>query len=313
LSPQSRHGRAGQPSHRKPGSRVPSDTARKPAPTPPASDTPDVLTAAAAGADTAADSAASVESASPATKTRDKARTSDRHSAPVRSKSGLNRVRRSSGLRKVYSYFSAYIPVFVAFIAVFAAFWAFTSFGPHPSTPQENWSRIENKWMADRENARAKVSESIIDFKGLIDGYKAFRDADRGWMKELSAISDWTDSKKTAAENAEIAQAMEDFIYAGNAQADLLDQVVTAPSSALLTERYGQAVIESEQTFNTTFSNVRYLLMGSATYTITEGPSLVLPSAAPTSSGSPLPSPTPVPSATTVPSILPSPSPSAKA
>ncbi len=270
MSPQSRRGRAVPPSHRKPASRVPSEAVRKPVTNP-------------AGEETVAEVVASAGSASASSggtpaKASGKPVSVDRHPAALgRRRRGPASVRSTSVPRNIYRYVKAYVPLIVAFVVLFGAVWAWTSWGPHAPTPQENWTRIENASIQKRDAARQEVSNSPNDFAAQLNGYKAYRDATRSWMKDLAAVSDWSDSKKTTAENTTANADVKQLIQAGTAQADLLDTVVaaTSPSDVL---GIGDQIVQSEQTFNNSYFVARVDIMGPVTNTATEKPTLALPS-----------------------------------
>jgi hypothetical protein len=298
LSPQSRRGKSVSSSHHKHGSHGSSHAAPKPAATPPAPEQLEADSTAAAESETAVVSTAAASTAAAAkpialAKASASTRASARKVAPARRSRRIGRLTSSPA----YGYIKAYIPLIIAFLIVFSGFWAWTSFGPHSPTPQENWSRIETKWFPIREDARTKVTNSMNDFQAQLDGYKAYADATRGWATDLSAITDWSDKKMTKAQNDNIAAEMQQFITAATQQADLLD-IVAKQTSAAAISAMGQDVISSEQTFNTTFANVRYDLMGSATITLTPGPELVVPSVLPTCTPAPSVTPTATPSPT---------------
>jgi hypothetical protein len=134
--------------------------------------------------------------------------------------------------------------------------------GGSKPTPQENWTRIENTWMPGREDARHKIVDAMSDFNAQIDGYKAFRDATRGWMNELAAVGDWSDPAKSAQNNATVETDMKRFIQSGNDQADLLDRVAVAKVPDEVTVLATQ-ITESETTFSADFALISYDLMGS--------------------------------------------------
>ena len=205
---------------------------------------------------------------------------------PRRRRRGLARLRRTSAYRYANEAVGAYIPLIVAFVLVFGGVWAWISFGPHKATPQENWTRIENIWMPKRETARQQVSDAMSDLAGQVRGYTAYRDATRGWMGDLAAVTDWNDPKKTDEDNATVASEMENLIGAGNAQANLLDKVAVAKTSSEISD-VSSDIVTTEETFDTYFGLVRYDIMGSATYTVTTGPTLALPSASANPCGSP--------------------------
>ena len=146
-------------------------------------------------------------------------------------------------------------------------------FGPRPgtapaggssaATPQQTWSRIENVWMPKRETAREQITAATSDFGAQVVAYKAFRDATRGWMANLSAVpaDGWRDRQKTDEENTRVGTEMAAFIQAGTDEANLLDQAAAAKLPADITALASQ-ITSAEASFNTSYAVVRYDIMG---------------------------------------------------
>jgi len=309
LSPQSRRGHAGQPSHRKPAPRVPTDAARKPATTP----TADAAAAARVAAETAsakaaADAAAaevrsaagaasavtpkSATGASPSSigkVARGKAgsRPTERKAAPAaRRGRGLVRVGRSSTARNIYSYLKAYIPVFIAFAIIFAGVWAWSSFGPHTNTPKENWTKIESTWKPKRAADFSAVSVAIAanDFTATVNGYKTLSGDTKGWMDELAKITSWDDAAASANPGGTATQFVQQLVTDGSTEVAVLDQVAAAKSIndvlALKDQLDG-----AEQTFQADLASAP-TIFGVAAAPSGE-PTLALPSGSLSPSGSP--------------------------
>jgi hypothetical protein len=227
----------------------------------------------------------------------------------------LSRIHKSPAYRYMHDLFGAYTPLLIAFVILFAGVWGWVSFGPHAPTPQDNWSKIETKWMTPREDARTAVSNSMIDFNAQIKAYKDYRNATNSWMNDLSAIKDWSDPKKTTDENATVATDMGNFIAAGQAEIQTLDEITAATDSSGVTQ-YADQIASQESTFDSTFGLVRSDIMGTAVFVATPGPLAVPtptlpPCSSPDPSVSPDPSATPEVCATPGPSISPAASQSA--
>ena len=208
----------------------------------------------------------------------------------------LGRVKKTSGFRYMNELFGAYTPVLIAFVVLFAAVWGWISFGPHPATPKENWTRIETAWLTKREDARITVSKTTTDFTAQIAAYKAYRNATSGWMTDLAAVTDWKDAAKTAAQNDTVAAAMSDFVQAGNDEVGLLDQI-TSSQSPVDVASLSDSLQSAELTFNTDYAQVRADIMGSANAKASPGP-LALPSLNVVPCPSPDPATSPDPAAT---------------
>jgi hypothetical protein len=322
LSPQSRRGHAGQPSHRKPAPRVPSDAARKPVTGAPAE-------AAGAAKTPAAAAGAHVVSSSEATTTTSKASTSatpsssgkpakakagprptERKAAPgPRRGRGLVRVGRSSALRNVYSYVKAYVPLFIAFVIIFAGVWAWTSYGPHTNTPKENWTAIESHWKSKRDADLKVVSAAVAanDFNATLSGYKTVRDDTKGWMDELGTVKTWDDANASANPSGTATQFVQQLVQDGNAEVSLLDQVASAKSMNDILALKDQ-LDSADQAFEADYAYVPTVFGVAAA--ASGGPTLALPpgtlspsgSPAASNSGSPGTSASPAPSASATPS-----------
>lgn len=218
----------------------------------------------------------------------------------------LGRIQKSPAYRYMHDLFGAYTPLLIAFVLLFTGVWGWISFGPHPATAQENWTRIETKWMTPREDARTAVSNSMIDFNAQIKAYKDYRNATKGWMDDLSAIKDWSDPKKTAAENATTLSDVQAFTSTGYQEVQILDEITAATDSSGVTQ-YASDIETIESTFDTEYGLARGDIMGTAVFKSTPGP-LAVPTPTLPPCSSPDPSVSPDPSAT--PEICATPGPS---
>jgi len=288
LSPQTRRTRTAPSGHRKSSAHVASTTPVKPA------------------ASTEETGGEQVESSKQA---------SVRHG---RRQHDLGRVKKTSGYRYMNELFGAYTPVLIAFVVLFAAVWGWISFGPHPATPQENWTRIENAWLTKREDARIAVSKATTNFTAQIAAYEDYRNATSGWMTDLGKVTDWKDARKTAAQNDTVTADMSTFVQAGNDEITLFDQM-TASQTPVDVASYAQNLQDAELTFNTDYAQVRSDIMGNSGSKASPGPvalpSLtVVPCPSPDPSSSPDPAATPAvcyaesPTASPAPSATPAPS-----
>jgi hypothetical protein len=291
LSPQSRRGRAATGSHRRSPSHVPVEPGKAPAALP----------------------EETVEEEEPLVAT----------PAPrALRRRGAARVSRSSGWRNVLRYTRAYVPLFVAFLGLFAVVWIYRSFvNPPPQEPPQVWTRIEAKYSPQIDSARLKIDNPKSDFATRIAGFTELRDAIKGWMSELTPITDWTVGATSSAEYAAASTAGQDMvslIQYGNQEVADLDQVVAAKSEADIAA-VSQSLSVDDTSFQQTWIQVRKdfgLAVPSAQATLAL-PSPPSPSASAGASGSPGPSAGPAASATpggspaAVPSATTGPSPSA--
>jgi hypothetical protein len=290
LSPQSRRGHAGQPSHRKPAPRVSSDAARKPATSAPAE-------AVAAEVRSSAEATSAVTPKTPtapvptpsgtATKAKTGPRPTERKASPAaRRGGGLVRVGRNSGLRNVYRYVKAYIPLLIAFVIIFAGVWAWTSWGPHTNTPKENWTQIENVWKPklDADFKTVSVAVAANDFAATQTSYKAVRDDTKGWMDQLGTIKTWDDANASPNPSGTATQFVQQLVQDGNAEVAVLDQVAAAKSMddilALKLQLQG-----ADETFRGDYSSASTVFGVAAA--ASGAPTLALPSGSLSPSGSP--------------------------
>jgi hypothetical protein len=272
LSPQTRRGRAATSSHRKSPSRGPVEAAKEQVAAP----------------------EEAVEAEAPAVAP----------PAPrgVRRR-GAARVGRSSGFRNAVRYTRAYIPLFVAFLGLFAAVWIYRSFiNPPAPEPQQVWTRIEAKYTPQIDAARLKIDDPKSDFATKIAGFTALRDALKGWMGELTPITDWTVGATSSADYASASTAGQDIlslIQSGNQEVTDLDQVVIAKTEADIAA-HADVLASDDSTFQQGWAQVRQdfgLAVPSSQPTLALPPA-PSPSASPGASGSPAPSGSPVASPT---------------
>ena len=243
-----------------------------------------------------------------------------RSATPGVRRRGLTRVRRSSMLRRGYDYVKAYIPLFIAFVVLFAGVWAYVSFGPHTPSPQERWTQIEDKWKPKVDADRQRISAAVNDFAVQQPAYKALHDDMKGWLADLSAVTDWSDSAAKAATNQATSAAVAQLISDGNILVNDLDAMATATSATDALAKSASLTADDSQ-FWSEYSLARggHLPQPSAA---PPQPTIAVPSGSlspsespgasvsPGASGSPAaePSPSALPSASPVSSAAPSPS-----
>jgi hypothetical protein len=218
--------------------------------------------------------------------------------------------RRNTGLRSVFAYLKALLPLVGVFLVIFAALFFYKTVISPTITAKQNWTTIENKWKPLRDAAELRVENAVNDFGKQQAAYKDYRDATSGWMDALAAIPDWgnpnLDQSTRDATNKATNQDVLNFIAAGRAEATLLDKVVAAssPNDVLA---IGQQIIDAEKTFGTeyavAYTDIFPYVVGQAT------PSPLPTLALPSGSLPPSPSPSPVDTSSPVPSATPSPTP----
>jgi hypothetical protein len=226
---------------------------------------------------------------------------------------GVARVSRSSGFRNALRYTRAYIPLFIAFLGLFAVVWIYRSFiNPPPPEPQQVWTSIEAKYLPGIDAARLKIDDPKSDFSTRIAEFTALRDGLKGWMGELTPITDWTVGATSSAEYSAASTAGGDIlslIQSGNQEVSDLDEIVTAKAEADIAA-HADVLASDDSTFQQGWTQVRQdfgLAVPSAQATLALPPApSPSPSAgasgSPASSASPAASPTPGGSATAGPS-----------
>lgn len=312
------------PSHRKPAPRMPSDAARKPAASleaeGTAGETAPVEVGSSAGAASAVtpkvSASISPSAGGKAAKGKAGSRPTERKAVPVSGRGrSLIRVGRHSTLRNIYSYVKAYVPLFIVFVIVFAGVWAWTSFGPHTTTPKENWTRIENIWKPKRAADLQAVSAAIAanDFNAAVKGYTAVRDDTKGWMDELTAITSWTDANAspTQTQIATPAQLVARVVQDGKTEVGVLDQVASAKSMDGILALKDQ-LDAADQALQGDLAYAPTIFGGAPA--ASGEPTLALPSGSLSPSASPAaPSPVPTAAPTATSSVTPTPTVSAPA
>ena len=313
MSPQSRRGHASTPSHRKPAPRVTPDASRKPTKAPvgdSAAPKADSQAIPAAPADVAEAAASSASSASPAvTKSPTKSaaavpapaapapaakgvkakagtRPTERKAAPTTRRRSVGR---SSTLRNVYRYISAYVPLIIVMAVALVGIWAWTAYGPHTNTPAENWTQIEKVWQpkrdADLQAASAAVKNN--DFTATIAAYKTLSADMKSWTDQLGTIKTWEVANATPDPALQytssdiVGQAVSD----GQSEIAVLNQaaVVTTPDDLLALK---PELDSADQTFMHDLSLARQSLFGQSV-AASNAPTLALPSGSLSPSGSP--------------------------
>ncbi len=323
LSPQTRRGRAAPPSHRKPAPN-PAPTAAKPA-----AGQPQAGKAASSGKSAAAPKSAAATRPAPEVESADDEYVAQakpvppKHAGkPVRRKSGLAKVRKSSAAKYGGEWVKAYAPLFAAAVIGFSALWAWISFGPHTPSPKENWTRIESEWKPKRDADLEKVSAAVAssDLTAQLAAYRSLRDDTKGWMDALTAIKSWDAPDATAAPNqtTTVVQAMGAFTADGQTIVTVLDSLLTgATENDILAQK--DLLVADDQAFNADYDTVRNLITGetpaaSVQPTVAFPPGTFVPSPSPGASVSAGPSagssasPTAAPTSTPAPAATPSPS-----
>jgi hypothetical protein len=115
-------------------------------------------------------------------------------------------------------------------------------------------------------------------------------------MNDLGKVTDWKDSRKTAAQNETVAAEMSTFIQSGTDEMTLFDQV-TASQTPEDVAGFAQNIQDAELTFNTDYARVRADIMGNSGAKASPGP-VALPSLTVVPCPSPDPSSSPDPAAT---------------
>ena len=232
-----------------------------------------------------------------------------------RRKRDLGHVKKSSGYRYLTELFGAYTPLLIAFVVLFAGVWGWISFGPHPPTPQDSWSRIEKAWITKHEDAHTAVSNALGNATAQTAAYKDYRNVIKSWADDLSKVGSWDDPKKSAADNKTTANHMADFIQAANDEVSLIDQLASAQSPGDFSTLSNQ-IADDDNSWSTDYALVRYDIMGQAQFQATQPPLAVPtptipPCESPDPSLSPDPSASPVVCSTPAPSVSPGVSPAA--
>jgi hypothetical protein len=311
LSPQTRRGRAAPPSHKK-ASRA-TTAARKP------------VEAADEFDDEQPDEVAS--------------KPTRRDGRPVRRRGRLARIRHSAGYRYLDELFGAYLPLFAAFVLVFVVVWWWISFGPHPPSARENWTRIESTWLPKIQADRQKVADKVNDYTAQLAGYSALRGDLDGWVGDLGKVTSWDSANATPVPSSTSTtpngDAVQQFVSALNQEASDIGILVAAQSGADIVDT-GSMVKDDDTAMMAAYALARVQIMEappaaqgtlalpSLAPCATSGPSAspgasTLPSAGSSASGgasvspgsSPSPSPSPVASpSSSAPAVLCAPPPS---
>jgi hypothetical protein len=203
-----------------------------------------------------------------------------------------------------YRWFSAYLPLLLVFFVLLGGVWAYTSFiNPPPLTPAQQWTKIENKWSPAREEARQSLSSHDLDFVAQQKDFKDFYTQTKGWVDDVTAVSDWG-----LAQN-EVAS----FLSDSQNYLSLLQQAYTSTTPEQVAT-LSDSLPSADQTWDTEVALIRTDL-GMPAVAATPSP-LVLPSvnATPSGSGAASPATSGSPAATgstTAPGASPSVAPSA--
>ena len=337
MSPQSRRGRAAQPSHRKSsahGAPTPAQPTPPPASKPAASGKPDAAATSKPGATARPSGATSKPSATPARPAAAKAVAAEpvvageaaavssrREGRPVRRKNTLAKARKSPYAKYGGEWVKAYAPLFAVAIVAFAALWAWVSFGPHTPTPKDNWNQIDSVWKPkyDADIQKVSVAVKAADFSGEIAAYKTLDTDMKGWMDALGKIPSWGDANATPipGQASTAVQAMSAFTADGQTIAQLLDTVVLAKTpNDILAQK--DSLVPDEQAFNSDYDTARQIFAGAApgpssvpTLALPAGTYVAPPSANPSDSAGPSASPSPSATVTPAPTATPSPAPTA--
>jgi hypothetical protein len=337
LSPQSRRGRAAQPSHRKSsahGVPTPAQPTPPPAAKPAASGKPGAAATGKPGATARPSGATSKPSATTAKPAAVKAAAAEpvvaaeaatvpsrREGRPVRRKNTLAKARKSPYAKYGGEWVKAYAPLFAVALVAFAALWAWVSFGPHTPTPKDNWNQIESVWKPKRDADIQAVSAAVKagDFTAEVAAYKSLDTDTKGWMDALGKIASWGDANATPipGQASTAIQAMSAFTADGQTIAQLLDVVVVAKTpNDILAQK--DSLLADEQAFAADYATARTIFAGSApatssvpTLAFPAGTYVPPPSANPSDSAGPSPSPSPSATNTPAPTATPSPAPTA--
>jgi hypothetical protein len=219
---------------------------------------------------------------------------SDRRSAAAAKPGFLTRLRRNWVLHGIYSYTRAYIPIFALVISLLVLLWAFQTFWPKAPTPltlAQQWVKIEQKYSPQRQEALAELDKAFgQEWTAQQPAYEDFRDATKGWLDDVEAISDW----------GEAQDYVDYFLTDGQAELDILDKVV-ASTTAEQAVAAGGTLKTADATFREEVGMVRSALGLPA---VSESP---LPDMSAGASMSPVPSASA--SGSLVPSESPAPSP----
>lgn len=299
MSPQSRRGRAPQPSHRKSPARGAATASRKPA--------------AAAAADEFDEEAFDDQDA------RESARASK--DIPVRRQRGLARLKRTPYYKYADELFGAYLPLVGAFAVIFILVWGWISFGPHAPTARDLWTTAENQWHPQRVVDRQKTIADAANFDAQLTDYKALLKDTKGWMDALTAITNeaWdgpSPSPSLGADGTAMpldSDLVNAFITAGDTEVADLTAMVAAKSSDSLAI-LGSSIVTDDQAFDSAYEAARSQIMGVAA-SASQQATLALPSVCPAASASASPTASSGASASpsASPSLSASPSPSAGA
>jgi hypothetical protein len=173
-----------------------------------------------------------------------------------------------------YRWFSAYLPLMLIFFALLGGVWVYTTFiSPPPLTPAQQWTRIENKWSPAREAARQSLSTHSQDFAAQQKDFKDFYTQTKGWVDEVTAVSDWGPAQNDVAS----------FLANGPNFLSLLQQAYSATTPDMVTA-LSDSLPSANETWDTGVALIRTDLNLPAAGA-TSSP-LVLPSDSATPSGS---------------------------
>jgi hypothetical protein len=307
LSPQSRRGHASTPSHRKPAPRVTPDASRKPAKAPvgdsaapkgdskwitavPADVAETATSSASGGSPTAAKAPTKSAAAVPTVAAKDAkaksgTRPTERKAAPTTRRRSVGR---SSTLRNVYRYISAYVPLIIVMAIALVLVWGWTTWGPHTNTPAENWTQIENIWQPKRDADLQAASLAVKngDFNATLAAYKNMSADLKGWTDQLATIKSWEAANVTPdpASQVTATNLVAGVVNDGQSEIVLLNQasVVTTPDGLLALK---PQLDSADQTFMADLDLMRQSLGKSAA--ASGAPTLALPSGSLSPSGSP--------------------------
>jgi hypothetical protein len=304
LSPQSRRGKAAQPA-RKPrpqAAAAPKAAAPAPAPTPAkAASVPAPKTTSAAPPKSSSKPAPAPEKAAETAAAEEQ--------ATAHARSEARRARMTPGRKKAqhgtaYRWIAAYFPLMGGLFVLLAALWVWTSIiNPPPPTPAQQWTKIESKWEAPREQARVQVAAAAKAQPFDLAKYQAataeFDKQTTGWMNDLKAVKDWG----VGANDVTTLQS------AGAQLTPLFTQVAKADTIYKLSD-VNTTISQWDATFSATVVLIDLDFGLSPTASghspIPTASPLAFPSIAATPT--PVPTATPVPSASVAPSVTPAPS-----